>query len=288
MSAYFDELCGVGIGLRHKHFNNFIEDKPDVPWLEIHTENFIYAGSNASKYLETIRQSYPISAHCVGLSLGSQIWGDQQQQHLLAIKKTIERIEPLLVSDHLSWSQASNGLSAPDLLPIPYTRQSLEVICQNIDRVQSMLGRKILVENPSSYLSYKQADMTESEFIAQVSKISGCDILLDVNNLYVSAFNHQLNISRYLGDLPKDKIKELHLAGYSELKVDNKTLYLDTHGHRVHAGVWSLYQSVIERFGAIPTLIEWDSDVPELSVLLNEQVKAQAIYYDLQGGGLGS
>ena len=278
-----NSLTGVGVGLRHKHFAGFIEHKPKVPWLEVHTENFIYAGSNASKYLDIIRQDYPISAHCVGLSLGSQLWGAQQQAHLIKIKETVERIKPAVISDHLSWSHSGNSLSAPDLFPIPYTQAALAVICQNIDRVQSTLGREILIENPSSYLSYKHAEMTESEFLAQLSHISGCGILLDVNNLYVSAFNHQFDSKKYLQGLPKSKIKELHLAGFSILNIEDKPLYLDTHGHPVHDEVWQLYQHVIKQLGPIPTLIEWDNNVPKLDDLLHEQAKAQ-VFYDSYPG----
>jgi len=272
------KLSGVGIGLRHRHFQEFIENKPDVPWLEVHTENFFSKDSTPSKYLAKIRQDYPVSAHCVGLSLGSStVMCPVREQHLLKIKNTLDWIQPSMVSDHLSWSASDGVHYLPDLLPIPYTEAAFDVVSQNINRVQEVLQRQILIENPSSYLSFVDSTILEWDFLAQLSKKTGCGLLLDVNNIYVSAHNHGFDALTYLETLPLNAVKEMHLAGYSISHIEGKEIYIDTHGQKVYDGVWQLYQKAIERFGNVPTLIEWDTDIPELSVLLNEKRKAEAI-----------
>lgn len=271
-------ISGVGIGLRHRHFQEFIENKPDVPWLEIHTENFFSKYSTSSKYLAKIRQDYPISAHCVGLSLGSsKVDCPVREQHLLKIKNTFDWLQPSIASDHLSWSASDGVHYLPDLLPIPYTEKAFDVVSQNINRVQEVLQRQILVENPSSYLRFVDSTILEWDFLAQLSKKTGCGLLLDVNNIYVSAHNHGFDALTYLERLPIDAVKEMHLAGYSISHIEGKEVYIDSHGQKVYDGVWQLYQKAIERFGNVPTLIEWDTDIPELSVLLNEKRKAEAI-----------
>lgn len=273
-----EKLIGVGLGLRHRHFQEFIENKPDVPWLEVHTENFFSQDSTSSKYLAQIRQHYPISAHCVGLSLGSaNVACPVREQHLQRIKKTIDWLQPSMVSDHLSWSASDGVHYLPDLLPIPYTEEAFEVVTNNINRVQDVLQRLILIENPSSYLSFVDSTILEWDFLAELSKTTGCGLLLDVNNIYVSAHNHNFDASTYLENLPIGAVKEMHLAGYSIDNIEGKDVYIDSHGHKVYDGVWQLYEQAIARFGAVPTLIEWDTDVPELSVLLDEKSKAEAI-----------
>lgn len=273
-----EKLIGVGLGLRHRHFQEFIENKPDVPWLEVHTENFFSQDSTSSKYLAQIRQHYPISAHCVGLSLGSaNVACPVREQHLQRIKKTIDWLQPSMVSDHLSWSASDGVHYLPDLLPIPYTEEAFEVVTNNINRVQDVLQRQILIENPSSYLSFVDSTILEWDFLAELSKTTGCGLLLDVNNIYVSAHNHNFDASTYLENLPIGAVKEMHLAGYSIDNIEGKDVYIDSHGHKVYDGVWQLYEQAIARFGAVPTLIEWDTDVPELSVLLDEKSKAEAI-----------
>ena len=271
-------IKGVGIGLRYQHFQEFIEHKPDVPWLEVHTENFLNKHSTSSKYLATIRQNYQISAHCVGMSLGSaDVTCPVREQHLQKINKTLDWLQPSLVSDHLSWSACDGVHYLPDLLPIPYTEEAFDVVTQNINRSQDILQRQILVENPSSYLGFVDSTITEWDFLADVSQVTGCGLLLDVNNIFVSAHNHNFDAIAYLNSLPADAVKEIHLAGYSIDTIEGKEVYIDTHGQRVYDGVWQLYEKAIERFGAVPTLIEWDTDVPELSVLLEEKSKAEAI-----------
>lgn len=272
------KIKGVGLGLRHRHFQEFIENKPDVDWLEVHTENFFSQHSTSSKYLAKISQDYPISAHCVGLSLGSAVVDcPVREQHLQRIKKTIDWLQPSMVSDHLSWSASDGVHYLPDLLPIPYTEEAFEVVSKNINRVQDVLQRQILVENPSSYLSFNDSTILEWDFLAELSKATGCGLLLDVNNIYVSAFNHGFDALAYLESLPVEAVKEIHLAGYSIDIIEGKEVYIDTHGQKVYDGVWKLYEKAIQRFGEVPTLIEWDTDVPELSVLLAEKKKAEAI-----------
>jgi uncharacterized protein (UPF0276 family) len=272
------KIKGVGLGLRHQHFQDFIESKPDVPWLEVHTENFLNQDSTSSKYLASIRQNYEISAHCVGMSLGSAgVACPVREQHLQKIRKTLDWLQPALVSDHLSWSASDGVHYLPDLLPIPYTEEAFDVVTQNINRAQDVLQRQILVENPSSYLGLVDSTKLEWEFLASLSQATGCGFLLDVNNIFVSAHNHNFDALVYLASLPVDAVKEIHLAGYSIDTIEGKEVYIDTHGQRVYDGVWQLYEKAIERFGAVPTLIEWDTDVPELSVLLDEKSKAEAI-----------
>lgn len=272
------DISGVGLGLRHRHFQEFISDKPDVPWLEIHTENFFSQGSTAAKYLAKIRENYPISAHSVGLSLGSAANACPiRGQHLQKIKATLDWLEPSLVSDHLSWSASDKGHYLPDLLPIPYTEEAFDVVVQNINQVQDTLQRQILIENPSSYLSYVNSPIPEWEFLSMLVKKTGCGLLLDVNNIYVSAHNHGFDAQMYLENIPKIAIQEIHLAGYSIDNIEGVEVYIDTHGDRVYDGVWLLYEKAIECFGDIPTLIEWDADVPELAVLLDEKRKAEEI-----------
>lgn len=271
-------IHGTGIGLRHCHFKEVIENKPEIHWFEVHTENFFSTGSAASISLEKIRRDYPLSAHSVGLSLGS--YEEVSKKHLSGVKSFIERFEPSLVSDHLSWS-AAGGVHVPDLLPIPYTEEALSAICRNIDKTQEFLGREILIENPSSYLRFKNSEMAEWEFLVAAAKRSGCGILLDVNNIYVSAHNHGFDADMYLEYIPAELVGEIHLAGYTIKEIDGKEVYIDTHGARIFPGVWDLYGQAIKKFSHAPTLIEWDTDVPELSVLIDEKNQAERIINSL-------
>ena len=217
------KISGVGIGLRHRHFQEFIENKPDVPWLEVHTENFFSKDSTSSKYLAKIRQDYPISAHCVGLSLGSaKVDCPVREQHLKNIKSTLDWLQPSMVSDHLSWSASDGVHYLPDLLPIPYTEEAFNVVTANINRVQDVLQRQLLIENPSSYLTFVDSTILEWDFLGQLSKSTGCGLLLDVNNLYVSAHNHGFDALMYLNKLPRSAVKEIHLAGYSMSQIEGR------------------------------------------------------------------
>lgn len=260
----------AGIGLRFQHHGAFLEARPDVAWLEVHTENYMGGGAPIAA-LERIRADYPISLHGVGLSLGSALGLDRT--HLSRISEVADRIAPGLVSEHLSWSIA-DGTYFADLLPLPMTEESLTVVCRNIDQAQEFLKRRILVENPTSYLQYVHSVIPEWEFMAAMSKATGCGILCDVNNVYVSAMNHGWVASQYLDALPADAVGEIHLAGHSVERYGDTELRVDDHGSSVSPEVWQLYQKALCRFGAVPSLIEWDNDIPALDVLIEEAAKA--------------
>ncbi len=267
-------ISGVGIGLRHKHFRDILNQKPLIPWLEVHSDNFFKPESNACAYLEAIRRDYPLSAHCVGLSLGSA--QPVNENHLNGLKRFMERFQPALVSDHVSWS-AVDELYINDLLPLPYTEEALDALCRNIEQVQNELKRPILIENPSSYLSFTESSIPEWEFFVAAAERTGCFLLLDINNIYVSARNHGFDAFNYLKAMPERLVREIHLAGYTETIEEGQTVLIDTHGAPVYPGVWELFQSVAARFAHAPVLIEWDTDIPELSALMGEAKKAEAI-----------
>lgn len=265
---------GTGIGLRFQHHEALLERRPAIAWLEAHTENYMGGGA-ALACLTTLRHDYPVSLHGVGLSLGSVDGIDRS--HLARVRRVVERIEPGLVSEHLSWSTI-DGVYLADLLPLPMTEEALDVMCANVDRVQTHLRRPILVENPSTYLQYRDGGMSESEFLAALVARTGCGLLLDVNNLYVSACNHGWDTASYLAGLPAHAIGEMHLAGHRRQHLDDgRVVRIDDHGSRVADEVWTLYGDAIVRFGTRPTLIEWDNDVPALDVLLDEATRAAAV-----------
>lgn len=263
----------AGIGLRGKHYDAILEDKPKVGWIEVHPENY-FGGGLHRHYLGKARELYPLSLHAVGLSLGS----DQplDQDHMKNFKELIDIFEPFQVSDHVSWS-ASGNAHLNDLLPLPYTKDTLQRLCDNIDTVQNYFGRKILVENPSSYLSFTIDEMPEYEFMNKIAQKTGCDMLLDVNNIYVQSVNHGFDAQNYLDNIDIEPVKEIHLAGHTEREFDDGSILVDTHNRPVRDEVWDLYKHTINRFGAVPTLIEWDGDIPQLSELVDEADKAQAI-----------
>lgn len=263
-----EPLTGVGIGLRSQHYQDILKHSPDIPWFEALSDNYMNDGGLPLYYLEQIRQHYPITFHGVGMSLGAT--DPLNEEYLTRLKGLIARFEPVYVSDHLCWSSHS-GLYANDLLPMPYTQEAVRHIAERILRVQDFLGRRILIENVSSYVSYTQSVMEEVDFLTEVVGQADCDLLCDVNNIYVSAKNHHYDPLVYLSKLPADRIKEFHLAGYEDMG----THLLDTHGARVHEPVWALYQEALKRFGPIPTLIEWDTDIPDFDVLVQEQSRAK-------------
>ena len=263
----------AGVGLRFLHHQAVAEERPDVAWFEVHTENYMGGGS-APRYLEAIRRNYPISLHGVGLSLGSAEGLDAA--HLARVRSVVERVEPGLVSEHLSWS-VSGGTYLADLLPLPMTEEALGIVCRHVDQVQACLKRRILVENPSTYLRFRHSTIPEWEFLAQVAQSTGCGILCDVNNIYVSASNHGWDAMTYLCALPPAAIGEIHLAGHSVRQLEHgRTLHIDDHGARVAPEVWSLYREALKRFGPVPTLIEWDTGVPPLEILMEEAATAEA------------
>ncbi|MBA3904256.1 MAG: hypothetical protein C0522_11385 [Rhodocyclaceae bacterium] len=259
----------AGIGLRAPHYREILATRPDSGWLEVHSENYFRDG-RPLWFLERIREHFPVSLHGVGLSLGSA--GALDAEHLRQLKNLIERIDPGLVSEHLSWG-AVDGRHLNDLLPLPYTAEALGRVCAHIGETQDFLGRRILVENISSYVRWRHDTIPEQEFVAEVALRTGCGLLLDVNNIYVSAVNHGFDPRAYLEAIPGDCVEEIHLAGFDE----GATCLIDTHGRRVSEPVWQLYRETIESLGPRPTLIEWDTDIPALSVLLDEAATAQCI-----------
>ena len=261
----------AGIGLRFPHHGLVAETRPDIAWLEVHTENYL-GGGTPLRYLDAIRRDYPISLHGVGLSLGSAEALDEA--HLSRVRDLAAHIEPGLVSEHLSWSVVG-GTYLADLLPLPMTEEALDVVCRHVDQVQGVIGRQMLIENPSSYLQFRHSVIPEWEFISAVATRTGCGILCDVNNIYVSACNHGWDASAYLTALPQDAVGEIHLAGHTVKKVGDRMLRIDNHGSRVSPEVWALYDEALLQFGWVPTLIEWDTDIPALDVLLDEASNAE-------------
>jgi uncharacterized protein (UPF0276 family) len=269
----------AGIGLRFQHHKAVAETRRQIAWLEVHTENYM-GGGKPIAYLEAIRADYPISLHGVGLSLGSA--EDLDAVHLERIRQTAERIEPALVSEHLSWSVV-DGRYLADLLPLPMTEEALDIVCRHVDQAQAYLRRGILLENPSTYMRWRHSTIPEWEFLAAVASRTGCGILCDVNNIYVSAANHGWDPSAYLAALPPAAIGEIHLAGHSVRELeDGRVLRIDDHGSRVIPAVWALYAQALARFGPTPTLIEWDTDIPALEVLLDEATRAAALLDEAQ------
>ncbi len=252
----------VGIGLRAPHYHEILSTRPAIDWLEVHSENFFGDGPPL-RILERCREHYPVSLHGVGLSLGRA--GALDRAHLAKLQRLVHNIEPCLVSEHLSWG-AIEGRHLNDLLPLPYTEEALALVCTHIAETQDALGRRILIENISSYVRWQHDAMPEWEFVREVVKRSGCDLLLDVNNIYVSAMNHGYDARAYLAAMPADAVAEIHLAGFDE----GEGCLIDTHGQRVAEPVWQLYREAIARLGPRPTLIEWDTALPALSVLLDE------------------
>lgn len=260
----------AGIGLRTKHYKDILATRPAIGWLEAHSENYFADGGQPLDYLEAARTHYPLSLHGVGLSLGSVDPVDQA--HLTRLKYLVDRFEPGLVSEHISWGSVS-GRHVNDLLPLPYTEEALVHMVQRVEQVQDFLGRRILVENVSSYLRFKDSTIPEWEFVAELARRSGCGILLDVNNIHVNAVNHGFDPIRYLEAIPPEAIAEIHLAGFD---VEGDCL-IDTHGKPVYDEVWSLFREALRRTGPVPALIEWDTDIPALEVLVEEAVKADRI-----------
>jgi hypothetical protein len=260
----------AGIGLRPPHYRQLLDELPDIGWLEVHSENYFCDGGQPLYFLERLRRHYPVSLHGVGLSLGST--DALSRDHLERLARLIDRVEPALVSEHLSWSSVG-GRFYNDLLPLPYTEEALALVCRHVDEAQDYLGRQLLVENISSYLQFAESSLPEWEFVAEVARRTGCAILLDVNNIYVSAVNHGFDAAHYLRGIPAAHVREIHLAGHDH----NGRCLIDTHGTRVCEPVWALYREAVARFGRVPALIEWDTDLPPLAVLVDEAGTADTI-----------
>lgn len=271
--------AAAGIGLRFQHHQEVLETQPAIAWLEVHTENYLGGGPSA-RTLDAVRRDYPLSLHGVGLSLGSADGLDPD--HLLRVRGAVQRFEPGLVSEHLSWSTVGGSYLA-DLLPLPMTEEALAIVCRHVDQVQAMLGRRILVENPSSYIQYAHSTLPEWEFLSSVAQRTGCGILCDVNNIFVSACNHAWDAQAYLRALRPQAIGEIHLAGHAVRPLANGgSLRIDDHGSRVAPEVWRLYGKALELFGPVPTLVEWDNNIPALDVLLAQaQIASTLMEADL-------
>jgi uncharacterized protein (UPF0276 family) len=267
----------AGVGLRHPHVQEFLDGPPAIGWAEVHSENYLAGGGLRLSSLERIRRDLPLSCHGVGLSLGSAEGLDEA--HLAALARLFEHIEPGLVSEHVSWS-VSGGVYYNDLLPLPLTEEALGVFCRNVDRAQEAFGRRILVENPSSYLDFAESSIPEPEFIAEIARRTGCGLLLDVNNIHVSAHNRGFDAARYLAALPLAAVGEIHIAGHAQRAIGGETVLIDDHGSRVIEPVWRLLDAALGRTGPVPVLVEWDTDIPALGVLLSEAAAADAAVAD--------
>ncbi|MFV3127210.1 DUF692 domain-containing protein [Niveispirillum sp. KHB5.9] len=266
--------AAAGVGLRHAHMPDFLAATQPVGWLEVHAENYLVAGGPRLAQLERLRRDYPVSFHSVALSLGAADGVDGD--HLVRLRRLYDRFEPAMVSDHLAWTGLA-GTHVPDLLPLPLTGETLDIVCRNVERVQDVLGRRLLVENPSLYLGFQMDQMDEGEFLAALAARTGCGLLLDLNNLYVSARNRGRDAVQLLSRFPASAVGEIHLAGHAAMEIDGATLLIDDHGSAVPDPVWALYDIALRRFGPRPTLVEWDTALPPLPLLLAQAARADAI-----------
>ncbi len=264
-----------GIGLKAEHYRDILAQNPDLGFFEIHAENYMGDGGPPHRYLAAIRERYPLSLHGVGLSIGGKRPLDRE--HLTRLKLLNERYQPGLFSEHLAWSTHDTGYLS-DLLALPYTEETLARVCDHIDETQQFLGRQMLLENPSSYLRFEESTMTEACFIADIVRRTGCGLLLDVNNVFVSAHNLDTSPEAYLAAYPLAHVQEIHLAGHDIVRTgEGDEVAIDSHGADVIDPVWSLYAQVIERTGPLPTLIERDANVPPLAALLGEAHRADRL-----------
>lgn len=263
----------VGIGLRARHLAEIARERPAIGFLEIHAENYL-ASSPALRRMEQLRPDHELSIHAVGLSLGSAEGLDED--HLARVVALVDRLQPSLVSEHLSWS-VHGGHYFNDLLPLPYTEEALDIVARNVGRLQDALRRPVSIENPSCYLAFVHSTLSEPEFLGELVRRTGCGLLLDVNNIVVTAHNLRLEPRDWLASLPGAAITEYHLAGHAVNDADGETILIDDHGSRVSEGVWQLFEATVESLGARPTLIEWDTDVPPLGVLIDEAARAETV-----------
>jgi uncharacterized protein len=261
---------GYGLGLRTEHFDAVLAENPRVDWFEIISENFMVAGGKPRHYLDAIRARYPLAMHGVSLSIGSTDPFDLD--YLRDLRDLARHIEPIWISDHLCWT-GNGGINSHDLLPLPYTEEAIAHVVSRISEVQDFLGREILIENVSTYVSFSNAEMEEPAFLGEISRRSGCRILLDVNNIYVSSRNHGFDANTYVATLPADKIWQIHLAGHS----DYGDYVIDTHDHPVREEVWALYERTLQQVGQVTTMIERDDHIPPLSELVAELDRARQI-----------
>ena len=266
---------GFGLGLRRTHYADFLEGEVPVDFIEVISENFMVEGGNPLRVLTQVREKMPVILHGVSMSIGSAHGLDED--YLRRLKALADRIEPLWVSDHLCWTRTS-AHNSHDLLPLPYTEEALEIVCANIMNAQDTLGRAMLFENPSSYLAFPEDEMREWEFIAEMARRTGCYLLLDVNNIYVSAHNHGFDAREYLRGLPHDRVRQIHLAGHTDGPIK-----IDTHDQPVCDGVWQLYDEAMELVGPVATMIERDDGIPPLPELLAELGQARELAASARG-----
>jgi uncharacterized protein (UPF0276 family) len=264
------KLEGFGLGLRPVHYGELLGESHPIDWLEIVSENYLVPGGQPLDYLERIRARFPVVMHGVSLSIGST--DPLDRCYLADLKELARRVEPAWISDHLCWTGVE-GRNVHDLLPLPYTEEALAAVTVRVGEVQDLLGRQILLENVSSYLSYRDSEMTEWEFLSEVAARADCAILLDINNIYVSAVNHGFEPSSYLRGVPKERVRQFHLAGHSDMDGH----LIDTHDHPIAAPVWDLYRQAVTHFGQVPTMIERDDNIPELVELVAELDVARAV-----------
>ena len=265
----------VGVGLKPEHYKAILASEPDVGWFEVHAENYMGAGGPPHRYLGAIRERYPLSLHGVGLSIGAARPLDRD--HLERLRHLVDRYQPGLFSEHLAWS-SHDTVFYNDLLPLPYDEGSLGRVADHIDEVQETVGRRMLLENPSAYVAFRESTMGEVDFLAEVARRTGCGLLLDVNNVHVSATNQQYDPVAYIDRFPVELVGEIHLAGYAPERDDHgDPLLIDAHDRPVDPAVLALYEHTVARTGAVPTLIEWDNDVPEWPVLFAEAKRADVV-----------
>lgn len=261
---------GFGLGLRTDHYDAILKEQPNVDWFEVLTENYLVPGGKPLHYLDRIRERYPLVMHGVSLSIGSQ--DPLDWDYLKQVKQLITRINPVWISDHLCWTGA-HRINIHDLLPLPYTEEAIKHVVSRIQTVQDYLGQQILIENVSSYITYEQSEMTEWDFITEIANRADCLILFDVNNIYVSAYNHEFNPHDYINAIPKERVCQIHLAGHS----NEGDYIIDTHDAAIIDPVWELYRDTIKRFGPVSTMIERDDNIPDLAELLAELDQARQI-----------
>jgi len=266
---------GIGVGLRHAHYPDFLAAVPKIDWVEVHSENYFGDGGFDLHVLDTVRRDLPVSLHGVGLGLGSATPLDAA--HVTKLQRLIARIEPTVVSEHLCWGATSAG-HLNDLLPMPLTEAALALLCSRVDELQEALSRPVLLENVSTYLRFRDDQYEETAFLAELVSRTGCNVLLDVNNLYVNQCNHGEDAMAAMDALAVGTVGEIHLAGHRATDV----AVIDDHGSRVASDVWALYEYALRRFGNVPSLIEWDTDLPPLSVLLDEAQHARDIQKNLR------
>ena len=267
--------ASVGVGYKHEHFDDILASEPSLGFLEVHAENYMGDGGPAHARLGQLRRDYALSIHGVGLSIGSH--GPLDREHLRMLKTVCDRYQPESFSEHLAWSTHDTAF-LNDLLPLPYNEETLSLVSDHIDEVQEILGRRMLLENPSSYLAFADSTFSETQFLREVTRRTGCGLLLDVNNVFVSAVNLNLSALDYLESFPLDNVGEIHLGGHDEeVLPSGAPLLIDAHGSPVADPVWSLYTHVISQTGPLPTLIEWDNEVPPWCELMDEVTRAQKI-----------